>query len=587
MNFNAEPKIIQDILSLEREYVVPRYQREYSWEEEEQIQEFWEDINEQIDYECIPFKAKEYFIGSLVLIKDTDSKYYIIDGQQRITTITIFLSALVNIGDELAKTAQNGKEYEKFSNTCYRYIEGKDTNDDPFFKLKSENNSEFFPNEIQFRKKNKASKHSIDLSPLENKRLNKAYNFFYNKIKDEIVNGNGKNDPLGFLQVLREQLKLCETIYITVDNKKDSQKIFQTLNAKGKNLEYIDLIKNELFSVLDSTHPSDFAKESWISIKENIQSIKNETLTYFFYQYWNAKYKRASESDIYGSFLDEVECSEEKYNEFLLDLLNSSQQYLKIALPNKEDWKNLEHKEIYESLKKLEVFNIKIARPLILVLLQLWNNKRISLKNLKDILNKISIFHFIHSGITSSPKSGLERSYATYARRIYKCTGDNKEIVTIIRELEAKLKEKLKLIPESLVLDKFTKLSFLKDKETINLIFMHLEMFVYRNTRELSINNMSLEHITPQSQIKGSAKKAWEHRIGNLIPLGPEINSKCDSKSFKAKLKLFEESELEIVRDFVSKYRNSAGWDQKSSEKRAKELASQFYNSIITTFGMK
>lgn len=267
MNFNAEPKIIQDILSLEREYVVPRYQREYSWEEEEQIQEFWEDINEQIDYECTPFKAKEYFIGSLVLIKDTDSKYYIIDGQQRITTITIFLSALVNIGDELAKTAQNGKEYEKFSNTCYRYIEGKDTNDDPFFKLKSENNSEFFPNEIQFRKKNKASKHSIDLSPLENKRLNKAYNFFYNKIKDEIVNGNGKNDPLGFLQVLREQLKLCETIYITVDNKKDSQKIFQTLNAKGKNLEYIDLIKNELFSVLDSTHPSDFAKESWISIK--------------------------------------------------------------------------------------------------------------------------------------------------------------------------------------------------------------------------------------------------------------------------------------------------------------------------------
>ena len=96
-----------------------------------------------------------------------------------------------------------------------------------------------------------------------------------------------------------------------------------------------------------------------------------------------------------------------------------------------------------------------------------------------------------------------------------------------------------------------------------------------------------LEHITPQSQIKGSTKKAWEHKIGNLIPLGPEINSKCDSKGFKAKLKLFEESELEMVRDFVSKYRNSAVWDQKSSEKRAKELASLFYNSIIATFGMK
>ena len=91
MNFNAEPKIIQDILSLEREYVVPRYQREYSWEEEEQIQEFWEDINEQIDYECTPFKAKEYFIGSLVLIKDTDSKYYIIDGQQRLTSLYLGL----------------------------------------------------------------------------------------------------------------------------------------------------------------------------------------------------------------------------------------------------------------------------------------------------------------------------------------------------------------------------------------------------------------------------------------------------------------------------------------------------------------
>lgn len=103
MQFSAYPRNIRDILSLPRQHIIPRYQREYSWEKDEQVSEFWEDLLKQINFDATPITVKDYFIGSLVLIGDDskDTTFYVIDGQQRITTITILLSVLCEIGKEL------------------------------------------------------------------------------------------------------------------------------------------------------------------------------------------------------------------------------------------------------------------------------------------------------------------------------------------------------------------------------------------------------------------------------------------------------------------------------------------------------
>ena len=143
MKFSAFPRSIKTILEAERKYIIPRYQREYSWEKE-QLEEFWEDINKQIKFNDREYIISEYFIGSLVLVGDDELgvEFYVVDGQQRLTTITIFLSVLTQIGKELGD--------EAFANSCYRYIEGKDSEFKSFFKLINETPKPFFQNTIQY-----------------------------------------------------------------------------------------------------------------------------------------------------------------------------------------------------------------------------------------------------------------------------------------------------------------------------------------------------------------------------------------------------------------------------------------------------
>ena len=71
MKFAAFPRSIKTILETERKYIIPRYQREYSWEKE-QLEEFWNDIKNQITFSNESYEVKEYFIGSLVLIGDDE-----------------------------------------------------------------------------------------------------------------------------------------------------------------------------------------------------------------------------------------------------------------------------------------------------------------------------------------------------------------------------------------------------------------------------------------------------------------------------------------------------------------------------------
>ncbi|MCO7049594.1 DUF262 domain-containing protein, partial [Proteus terrae] len=94
MNFDATPVNINSILSIKKIYVIPRNQREFSWENI-QLDEFWQDITRNIKLEDDEFTFNEYFIGTIVLAgTDSDKQLEIVDGQQRLSVITILLSLI-------------------------------------------------------------------------------------------------------------------------------------------------------------------------------------------------------------------------------------------------------------------------------------------------------------------------------------------------------------------------------------------------------------------------------------------------------------------------------------------------------------
>ena len=568
MRLFAYPRSFKDILTLQRKYIIPRYQREYSWELE-QLEEFWNDIKGQILFEDSVYITQDYFIGSLVLVGDDEkgTDFLVVDGQQRLTTITILLSALTQIGKEL--------EEEAFYKSCYSYIEGKDSEYNDFFKLVNETPKPFFQRAIQH-----IDKEEIPTNSEEEKALLYAYNFFYTHVNRERTQ---HENPILFLKALRDQIVKCSTIFITVDNEEDAQNIFETLNAKGKDLETLDLVKNKIFGVLNKEHPSDFAKDNWNNIKTNLRSrSESVSLSTFFRHFWIAHYSFATENKIYKLFQEKIPQTEDDYKTFVNNLEIFSNHYIKAISPLHIDWKTQEERQVLYALMAINDFKVIQPRPLVTTLIGLYHNRLLKINDLNSIILKLEMFHFIFSAITSSRASGLESLYSRYSRQL-NSSNDKVEIKKILSELSLKLKEKLNSeityegFEKKFISLKFSN-NFTSDKKLIQYIFKLKEKSLMR-TNELSIDLITLEHIHSQK-----IDTEWSHNIGNLLPLAKELNEDCKNYDLDKKIPILKKSELKQVKDFCEEMKSEKLWTRDLSDKRAQELSQEIYHLALKVF---
>ena len=253
MEFKTQPRTIRDDMTLPRRYVIPRFQREYSREAEE-LEELWDDLLDSIKIENNMLVASEYFIGSLVLVGDDDDTRNIdrqvVDGQQRLMTFTVAFSVLSQLFKKI--------EEEKLSEIVHNYIIGEDENGKAYTKVVSETPKPFFQYRIQRK--------DIDFTQLpktkEEERILAAYVFFENKLeqknilKELAARFPGQELSYGdALKLFRDQILKCKVIYVTVKSFEDAYAIFEVLNAKGKDLSPVAIIKNSIFSILDDTEP--------------------------------------------------------------------------------------------------------------------------------------------------------------------------------------------------------------------------------------------------------------------------------------------------------------------------------------------
>lgn len=414
--------------------MIPRFQREYSWGEDE-LTVLWTDILSNLivnDHQKLV--ESEYFIGSVVLVGDDskDSDFYVVDGQQRLTTITIFFAALVEtfneLGqDSLAKGAQN-------------YIETVNDDNEPFLILLNENPKPFLQFRIQQSKKDVKQVPRTD----EEKALLFAYDFFIEKIEQQNllkdINRKFKlglkdQDYIDVLKAIRNQVLAFITIYITVKDEDDAYLIFETLNAKGKDLEAIDLIKNQIFKKIKTTAAGDFPKESWTETRNLLVSREDKiNMSQFYRHFWLAKYSFVRDAGLYDDFKKRVIPDEENYKLFLEELKDAAKNYIRIANPSPSDWKQMEDKYICEVFSALKIFGVTQPRPLLLVLLDLKEHKKIKQNDLKRVIIAIEKFHFIYTAIVSSRASNIESKYSTFARQLNNAK-NKKEVTTIISEI--------------------------------------------------------------------------------------------------------------------------------------------------------
>ena len=143
MDFTVQPIKISDLLS-KKTYLIPRYQREYSWNSKELI-DFWNDILGQLTEQEGDIKTSEYFFGTIILIGDMiqpNKPIEIVDGQQRMTTFTIFLSALSASFLDIRET---------LANKVWDYVIAENDDGEEFVILKNDTAGSYFADKIQKR----------------------------------------------------------------------------------------------------------------------------------------------------------------------------------------------------------------------------------------------------------------------------------------------------------------------------------------------------------------------------------------------------------------------------------------------------
>lgn len=574
MNIKPADKTIKALLKSGRQFMIPRFQRDYSWEKKN-CEEFLDDIIKCLRCKDGKLETTSYFLGTMLFIGNFDEKsdkeIQVVDGQQRITTITILFSAISDIFRE--------KGEDNLSKLIFSYIMTNDDDGNEVRIIKSESSYPYFSYYIQDREKSQKQEPSSE----EELCIQSTYNFFRSRLEEKKLkvfmaqNCEGFRDDVSQVDILkgiRDQILNCIFVSISTDDKKQAYRIFEILNAKGKRLAAIDLIKNRLFEKLTATEPADYAKYKWDEMKHIINEcdVSSVGIGTYYRHFWNSCYKQTGASQLYDRFLSMVKKSE--YEAFLESLVQNAKLYVQIIKPAREHYGNRkEYFWLVQSFKVLtEFLGVAQVRIVLMALLSVKDRGLVTMKDFKEAILFLENFHFAYTAIMSGKANKLDAIYSRFAISLRKTNSKNqsKELI------KTKLYESLApLIPSvEQFTDKFINLCFTKESIFSNTKCKYalMKLNCYFQMKEIFEDDASVEHIVPESA-EGDVTN-----IGNLIMLEGRLNDEAGKAPYNSKKDSYKKSAYAWVNQFVKQH---PAWNIDGIHDRAKRLASLYYREIL------
>lgn len=576
MNIKPYDKTVRDLLGSKRQFVIPRFQREYSWDKKN-YQEFLEDMLGNLIIKDGRISSSQYFLGTMLFIgnfaEGTEQEIQVVDGQQRLTTITILFSAMSDIFLTLGE--------QTLSRQLFAYIMTEDDDGNEVRILKSKTSYPFFSYFIQDKEK----KMSPDATTEEEHCIKETYEYFRAqlteaKLKSMLKRKHGSEivealSEIDVLKALRDQVLNSTFISISTTDREQANKIFEILNAKGKRLAYIDLIKNKIFEVLNKVEPADFAEETWKNIKETLSFGKESVgLATFYQHFWSSKYKKVSSNKLYEAFNSTIKKSETEYTEFIKELLKNAKIYMQIVNPKREDYNNRkEYFGIVQSLSCINnYFNVVQVRIALLALFDTKQRGIVDFTMLRDTLSYLENFHFAYNAILANRTNRLEKIYSSFAIALRKSQTKAEAKCVIRDKLVAPLDE---LFPTfDSFSEKFVALSFTKKDKVSNVKTKYAinKLNGLYSNNEVFANDGTIEHIIPEKE-QGNTLN-----IGNLILLEDNLNVEAGHENYANKCAVYAKSNYIWVKNFVAQHEQ---WDSSMIEQRAKEMAKVYYTEIL------
>jgi len=299
LKISSKSYTVETLFSGQRSFFIPRFQRPYSWDDDN-ITQFWNDVTSG--------EQANYFIGSMVSYTVGKHSYALVDGQQRITTIMVLLCCL---RDTFAQLEDQNK-----ADALHGFIEFPDRDNNLHYTLQTETSFPYLQDEIL-----KFGKPDLDITPgREESSIKSAAAIFARSIKkklDHIDKNSSINDKEKLIRKIQSISKIRDyalelsLILITLTNEEDAYFIFETLNTRGKDLALGDLLKNHFSKNISKTGDVDTVKEKWSSLQSILldsgADIDPDT---FFVNSWQSRFKSVTKAKAFGIMKDTIDVDE-------------------------------------------------------------------------------------------------------------------------------------------------------------------------------------------------------------------------------------------------------------------------------------
>src|SRR5438128_1874043 len=545
-------------------YKIPRFQRPYSWDHVN-VEEFWND--------AVVESEGDYFIGNFV-VYDDKGVLGVVDGQQRLTTITLLLWALRDVFQEQGE--------EKLAQGLHSLIERANVKAEKYYVVQSETSYPYFQEHIQ-KFQGKADV-AAEVGP-EEELLKQAFDYLREKlygIVDAIkslpnlsTQKKGERIREELSQVRDKVLKL-NLIFTALDNDDDAYIIFETLNTRGKDLTLSDLVKSHLSRLMKpSNRGVNLARDKWAKINETFEESQEDlSVSTFIHHYWLSRYDYTTEKKLYKALRKQIR--KDNAAAFLDDLVVESGLYRAIHEPSYRKWKK-EELEIRDSLAAMNLFRIKQQLPMVLSVMRHLEDETLKIRHVRDVTRAIENFHFAFTAVASQRSSGgISFMYASNARNLYSAKGPRK--VSLLKQFRKKLADKRPSISEfsARFLELKYSTAFSKQKPLIKYILSNI---YERNSPGLAIDpeKMTIEHLVPESPAKGPNLAVEQvASIGNLILVTQKINNKLANKRFSDKKAILKSCNV-WVDDVIT---NAQTWGPAEIQQRATLLAVEAFDNV-------
>lgn len=572
----TQKKSYKEILSSTVSFHIPTFQRAYNWKPK-QVLQLWQSIVEN---------DRQYYIGNIVLVQhsteDIQSGYLVIDGQQRLTTLSLFLMAIRDYISKDKKVKDKRKQQlqkhgEMIKELKSSLIFSTSFSDESKIKLvfSKDNLSEIYKKLVYEQPTEEIALDEAQIRFVKN--LHYVSQLLRDYLKDQ------ESIKIAIQELVNKILEL-EFIIIECRSESDVYQIFEGLNSTGLELSVVDLVKNAVFKRINDSDKLalEKAEKIWEEMENDFEATKLNLFSKFLRHQWISKYGYINNSQLYDAIKDKLDKgignNSSEIIKFIQDMRDDAALYLALRIPDLDYFrKNILSEQNDSTIEKYlsafylldsdQIFEVLLAYCRKFIFTEAYTKPQFTndLKKLWNLGLMIKI-------VSSVNPSKYEKKFADRCRELA-----NKELKDFKQGSDKFYKDLWDLVKERKgeFIPNFSDLLVYRKGDDKNNEFIRFVLLAIYQKQNIGVTYevKTVEHILSQSK---HGLEGYLHHIGNLTILSVEMNKKASDKDFNTKYKEYYSKDIFEHNKNLNKY----PFDTNPSEAiklRAEELASEAF----------